>query len=217
MEKITALVEELKADVIALPKRTNAAVRSVRQAYTKRIKDWESSDVFNLALEIIKLGEAYRWIAYELVHYHRVTIESLGKDELEALGAGIHTWQQVDVFAPYLSGVAWRKNQIDDAVIHEWARSEDFWWRRVALVSTIGLNVKARGGIGDVDRTLSVCELLIDDREDMVVKALSWSLRCLVVHDAAAVRAFVHKHDDALAARVRREVRNKLETGLKNP
>jgi 3-methyladenine DNA glycosylase AlkD len=51
----------------------------------------------------------------------------------------------------------------------------------------------------------------------MVVKALSWALRELVVHDPAAVEAFLAQHEAVLAARVEREVRNKLETGLKNP
>jgi hypothetical protein len=51
----------------------------------------------------------------------------------------------------------------------------------------------------------------------MVVKAMSWALRGLVVHDPEAVRQFIGEHEDVLAARVKREVRNKLATGLKNP
>ena len=51
----------------------------------------------------------------------------------------------------------------------------------------------------------------------MVVKAMSWALRELVVHDADAVDQFLNEYKGALAARVQREVRNKLRTGLKNP
>jgi 3-methyladenine DNA glycosylase AlkD len=51
----------------------------------------------------------------------------------------------------------------------------------------------------------------------MVTKAMSWALRELIVHDRAAVEHFLETHDDALAARVKREVRNKLKTGLKSP
>jgi 3-methyladenine DNA glycosylase AlkD len=57
----------------------------------------------------------------------------------------------------------------------------------------------------------------VDDPDDMVVKALSWALRELVVHDPEAVCGFLEEHEDRLAARVKREVRNKLTTGLKNP
>ena len=51
----------------------------------------------------------------------------------------------------------------------------------------------------------------------MVAQALSWALRELVVHDAAALRAFRDEHEPSLAALVKREVRNKLTAGLKNP
>jgi 3-methyladenine DNA glycosylase AlkD len=62
-----------------------------------------------------------------------------------------------------------------------------------------------------------VCSLLADDHEDMVQKAMSWALRTLIVHDREAVSDFLEGHHDSLAARVKREVRNKLDTGLKNP
>jgi 3-methyladenine DNA glycosylase AlkD len=51
----------------------------------------------------------------------------------------------------------------------------------------------------------------------MVEKALSWALRELGKRHPAAVRDFLARHDGALGARVRREVGNKLGTGLKNP
>lgn len=66
-------------------------------------------------------------------------------------------------------------------------------------------------------RTLAVCRLLVDDRDDMVVKALSWALRAVVTHDTDAVREFLTAFNGRLAPRVKREVTNKLETGLKNP
>ena len=51
----------------------------------------------------------------------------------------------------------------------------------------------------------------------MVVKACSWAVRELGERDPAAVCTFVKKHETALAPRVLREVRNKLNSGLKNP
>ncbi|HSJ55847.1 MAG TPA: DNA alkylation repair protein, partial [Anaerolineae bacterium] len=114
-------------------------------------------------------------------------------------------------------GPAWRDGLVDDDLVHRWARSEDRWGRRAALVSTVALNVRSQGGTGDVPRTLDVCHRLVADPDDMVVKALSWALRELVVHDPETVEAFLVEHDDVLAARVKREVRNKLRIGLKNP
>jgi len=50
-----------------------------------------------------------------------------------------------------------------------------------------------------------------------VVKAMSWALRALVAHDPGALQSFLDDYEDVLAARVKREVNNKLRTGLKNP
>ena len=79
------------------------------------------------------------------------------------------------------------------------------------------LNTKSPGGFGDTNRTLTLAEILVDDREDMVVEGLSWALRSLVPWDSRAVRSFIERNDARLAARVKREVNNKLRTGLKNP
>ncbi len=46
---------------------------------------------------------------------------------------------------------------------------------------------------------------------------MSWALRELVVHDPEAVHGFLKEYDSILAARVKREVQNKLNSGLKNP
>jgi len=59
--------------------------------------------------------------------------------------------------------------------------------------------------------------MLVDDRDDMVVKALSWALRELAKRDEFSVWDFLAEHDAQLAPRILREVRNKLNTGLKNP
>jgi hypothetical protein len=50
----------------------------------------------------------------------------------------------------------------------------------------------------------------------MVVKAESWGLRALAPWDPAAVVAFLDRHDVRLAARVKREVGNKVRTGRKS-
>lgn len=63
---------------------------------------------------------------------------------------------------------------------------------------------------------LDICDRLVDDRDDMVVKAFSWALRELVKSDKPAVEKYVRRRDADLAARVRREVRRRLLTGRRN-
>ncbi|MFN7147666.1 MAG: DNA alkylation repair protein [Myxococcota bacterium] len=138
---------------------------------------------------------------------------ALPASALTALAEGNDNWASVDAYACGVSGPAWREGQLDDATIDTWAASPDRWLRRTALVSAAALNLRSRGGRGDVARTLAVCRRLAADRDDMVVKALSWALRELAHWDASAVRQFLET--EPVAARVRREVGTKITTGTK--
>ena len=211
-EVAAAIVREVRA----LPEINTPNVRGVRRRYSKQLKGADADFVLDVARVLLR-DYGYRMVPYELVAHHREAFARLGEAELEALGRGIDSWSSVDVFARTLSGPAWLRGQVPDASIARWARSEDRWWRRAALVSTVALNVRSHGGSGDVERTLAVCRMLVNDYDDMVVKALSWALRALVVHDEEAVSDFLEEHEEVLAARVKREVRNKIATGLKNP
>ena len=213
-----ALAEEIKKRLKALSKPSAEKIRDVRRKFTKRIEHESPRLVFSVAEHLLdELGFAQRLVAYELVKFHPSAAATLGEAELRKLGRDLASWSDVDTFAVYLSGPAWREGGISDQVVRKWALSEDHWWRRTALVSTVPLNSKAQGGSGDLKRTLSICRILIDDRDDMVVKALSWALRELSKRYPQEVAEFLDKNDDRIAARVRREVQNKLETGLKNP
>jgi len=216
VQEVKSLAHEVDARIQSLPVQNAANVRAVRREISQELKAEEAESVLALARELV---ESYgpRGVASELIYYHRGAYESLTDTDLAALGRGMSSWGAVDSFARILSGPAWRDGLISDEPVHEWAGSGDRWWRRAALVSTVALNVRSYGGTGDVPRTLAVCRRLVDDHDDMVLKAMSWALRELVVHDPQAVEAFVTEFEDRLAARVKREVRNKLRTGLKNP
>lgn len=204
----------IDAEVCALSVRNTPNERAIRHKYSRMLRQANPEFILNVARALLK---HHRWLAYELIAHHRAAFQSIGEAEVEELGQGINTWEAVDSFARTLSGPAWLRGQVSDDLIIRWARSENRWWRRAALVSTVALNVRSRGGKGDTRRTLAVCRLLANDHDDMVAKALSWALRELVVHDADAVRAFLDEYQDGLVARVKREVRHKLTTGLKNP
>ena len=214
--KPNKLAGEIIRTLESLPEMKTAPMRRVRRVYSKQLRLKSAEFILTLAHSIIGEGK-HRWIAYELIRHHPPAFRSLDNEELKALGEGINSWSTVDSFARTLSGPAWRDGLIAIDVIKQWARSPDRWWRRAALVSTVALNIRSRGGRGDVSATLAICEMLVHDADDMVVKALSWALRELVVHDHKAVRNFITKYDQVLASRIKREVINKLETGLKNP
>lgn len=170
-----------------------------------------------MALKLTRKREVPRFFAYELIQHHRRAPSRLNAELLESLASGNQSWEAVDSFACYLTGPAWREGQISSAVVKSWARSADRWWRRTAVVSTVPLNCKARGGRGDTAKTLMICAIVAADPDDMVVKALSWALRELSKRDPESVRKFLLKHQHTLARRITREVNSKLQTGLKNP
>jgi 3-methyladenine DNA glycosylase AlkD len=210
------IASEIVAEIRALPVKNTPNARTIRRKYSQKLKKASPEFILELARELFG-NHDHRWLAYEFIGNHRAAFQSIGEAELEEFGQGINDWAVVDCFGRILAGPAWLSGQVSDELIHKWAHSEDRWWRRAALVSTVALNVKASGGSGDTERTLEICRILVDDHDDMVVKALSWALRELVPHDPEAVRGFLAAYEERLAARVKREVRSKLTTGLKNP
>ena len=201
-----------------LPDRALPTVRRLRRHVSKEVGDWPGESVVRLARALFRdRSRAPRWFVYEIVNAHPGALRSLTVRTIKAFGRGMQSWGESDVFGCYVAGPAWRLGRLPTSEVHRWARSPNLWWRRAALVCTVALNCRARGGTGDTTRTLAVCRIVKDDREDLVVKALSWALRALVVWDPEAVQRFLVDHSDALPARVKREVANKLTTGLKNP
>ncbi len=155
-------------------------------------------------------------VAFGLLNKKYKIIEHLVLNDLLLLGTYMDNWASTDTFGTQVSGPAWKLNCIDNKIVKGWATSPDKWWRRIALVSTVALNLKSQKGEGDIDRTLMICEMLVSDREDMVVKALSWALRELSKRAPSEVKGFIDRYDIVLAGRVTREVSKKLITGRKN-
>lgn len=192
-------------------------LRAVVRRHKGELKSEGAAFVLQLAHRLIdqKVTEC-RQVAYELVAGHSAAREALDESSVEELGRGIDNWACVDNFCSYVAGAAWRAGHVSDSMIERWATSENPWWRRAAVVSTVALNTKSRGGTGDESRTLRVCESVVSDPEQTVQKAISWALRELVPWNRDAVERFLSAHESAISARVRREVRRKLDTGKKN-
>ncbi|MBI5365229.1 MAG: DNA alkylation repair protein [Planctomycetes bacterium] len=192
---------------------TTPALRSLARKTALELDHAQRAEFRRVALELV--GRGARHLAYELFEARRERIQELRVRDVDALGDRLATWGDVDCFAYFVAGPAWREGVLPDAHVARWARSKDRWKRRLALVATVPLNVANRGGRGDARRTLVVCSLLAGDAEPVVVSALSWALRALVPRDRGAVERFLAVHEARLAPRVLREVRSKLRTGRK--
>jgi 3-methyladenine DNA glycosylase AlkD len=147
----TSEAEWLEAEIVerisSLSSQATEKVRAVRREFSKQIAKSPPEVVIELAIKLIDRSESpFRFVGYELIQNHKEALNSLDAQRLERLGRGIDSWGAVDTFACYLAGPAWRGDQVADKLIDRWARSKDRWWRRAALVSTVPLNNKARGG-----------------------------------------------------------------------
>lgn len=210
------LAREIRSRLEEFPDANTPALRAIRREISSGIEDSSPEIVFQSALILLEeRTDRTRFVVYEVIRYHKATFAMLDTPALLKLGSGLNSWSSVDCFALYLSGPVWREGRVADSVIFAWAHHPDRWLRRTALVSTVPLS---RDGLKEnVRKVIHVCSRVIADRDDMVVKALSWALRELTKTHPKEVRRFLADHRKALAARVIREVENKLTTGLKTP
>ena len=193
-------------------------MRSVRRKWTRELAEYPPAVVMGVVTRLAADGVwPQRLVAFELLESHAGAFAKLTPARVNALARGLADWASIDLFGVTVAGPAWRDKLIPDATVVAWTASPDRWCWRLALVATVRLNTPARGGKGDAARTLAICRTLVADRDDMVVKAMSWALRELAKRDPAGVSRFLAAEGARLAPRVRREVTNKLETGLKNP
>ncbi len=155
-------------------------------------------------------------IAFEYISKNKKALNELTEKDLDEFNKNLDNWVSVDCYSAYLLGYAWRENKISTDKIKSFYQSDNFWIRRCAIVATVSLNQKARGGKGDAERTIEICKLAINDHADMINKALSWALRELAKIEKGPVIRFIDEFKDKLHPKVIREVNNKLDKGTKN-
>jgi 3-methyladenine DNA glycosylase AlkD len=197
---------------------TNPNTKKVLTEVRSITKEWTIKEKKALALSLVKTDYfECHLLAYYFLEKDKKTLEALSFEEIKELAAALDNWVLVDTYSTFILGYLWHRNIIEDDYIHNLLESENVWLRRTAVVSTVALNQTARGGNGDTLRTIAVCEKVVHEKHHMIVKALSWALRVLIKPDRQAVIGFLMDHDKVLHNQVKREVNNKLDTGLKNP
>ena len=196
---------------------TNPDIKNVIREVKQKYREWDERSWIEFCKALVDTGIfECQGLAYELLGRNRKLLDALSRKDVQDLAKHLDNWASVDGFSVGIYGVMWRKGVIKDPDIQQLLKSNDHWQRRVAVVSTVALNLKSRGGTGDTTRTLAVCEAVVEDHHDMIQKALSWALRELSKRDREAVLGFVDRHQNKLAGRVLREVTHKLEYGTKN-
>ncbi len=100
----------------------------------------------------------------------------------------VNNWDLVDLSAERIIGPYVMER--DKSVLYRLARSGNIWERRIAILSTFHLIKNGRYA-----ETVKVAEMLLDDEEDLIHKAVGWMLREVGKRGGLAEeKAFLDKH-----------------------
>lgn len=175
MNGSVTLADDVRRSLAALPRLDTPSVRALRRRYSKVLADAPPMIVLRFVRSLLESGGwAERVVAWEVLAGHERAFGLFNDRLAEEMAYGLADWGSVDLYGVTVLGQAWRAGLVTDAKIHAWGQSPDRWRRRLALVATVPLNARARGGMGDVRKTLSVCRFVArgsgrDGREGHVV------------------------------------------------
>ncbi|HSJ72516.1 MAG TPA: DNA alkylation repair protein [Acidimicrobiia bacterium] len=93
---------------------------------------------------------------------------------VERLLREARTWAIVDELAASVAGPLLDRHPDADALLDRWARDDDFWIRRAALLAHL---LALRAGGGDFDRFTRYADAMLEEKEFFIRKAIGWILR----------------------------------------
>lgn len=101
----------------------------------------------------------------------------------------VNNWDLVDLSSHQILGNYLLHHPKKRKILTKLATSKSLWERRIAIVSTYALLKKKQ-----FTETLNVSEMLLDDKHDLIHKAVGWMLRELGKMDQTAEEEFLQKY-----------------------
>lgn len=99
----------------------------------------------------------------------------------------INNWDLVDCSAEHIVG-----NYLldkDKAILYKLAKSKNIWERRIAIMSTFHY-IKQNM----FDDAIEIAKLLLNDKEDLIHKAVGWMLREIGKRNSAVEKKFLNEY-----------------------
>jgi len=116
----------------------------------------------------------------------------------------INNWDLVDLGAPFVIGGYLREGPRD--VLRKLARSQNVWERRTAIYATTYFIRQ-----GEADDTFEIAEMLLDDEEDLIQKAVGGCLRWAGGKHPERLRAFLDERAAQMPPTMLRYATEKLD------
>lgn len=120
----------------------------------------------------------------------------------------INNWDLVDSSAPNIVGPHLEKR--DRSPLAVLASSPLIWERRIAIMSTFHY-IK----LGDFVDTLNIARRLLEDKEDLIHKAVGWMLREIGKRDQSVEEAFLEEHATRMPRTMLRYAIERFPEGLR--
>jgi len=159
-----------------------------KRELAKKYKDLSINEIQTLLNS--KYNEA-RWISLLiLINKYKKADESEKKKIFNfylSNTKNINNWNLVDISAPKIIGVFLLDK--DKKILYKLAKSESLWERRIAILSTAYFISK-----NQFDDTLKISEILLQDKHDLIHKAVGWMLREVGKRDQQVEEKFLQKH-----------------------
>jgi 3-methyladenine DNA glycosylase AlkD len=99
----------------------------------------------------------------------------------------INNWDLVDLSAPQIVGAYLTDKSREP--LYVFARSRDLWQRRIAVLSTFTFI-----RFNDFNDSLEISKILLDDKHDLIHKAVGWMLREIGKRDLVVEEQFLLRH-----------------------
>ncbi|MGZ4755223.1 MAG: DNA alkylation repair protein [Acidimicrobiia bacterium] len=151
------------------------AIRAVARTLAKQHPELSHDDLVALvrALWSAPVHER-RMVSVELLDACGDRVEPGDWALLEYLLRGARTWALVDGLAATVVGRLVDQHPELGPALDQWARDDDFWMRRSALLALL---VPLRRGDGDFERFSRYADGMLEEPEFFIRKAIGWVLR----------------------------------------
>jgi len=118
----------------------------------------------------------------------------------------INNWDLVDLSAPNILGDYLLSGS--RRILYKLARSKNLWEKRIAIISTLAFIRNKE--FGD---TIKISEILLNDKHDLIHKAVGWMLREAGKRDQTILESFLDKHYKIMPRTMLRYAIEKLSEG----
>ncbi len=152
----------------------NLPLPEVQKLIESPIHEHRMAGLLLLTLQYPKAGDEVKKAIYDLYM-------------TELMRGNVNNWDLVDVTCRAVVGEHLRHRR---KKLYDLAKSTSLWERRVAIISTFPYIAA-----GDPSTSLELAELLLHDREDLMHKAVGWTLREVGKRcDEQLLRNFLNRH-----------------------